>query len=174
MRYRWPSFIALCVGFSIWLEKKKAIFYDFCRKFLFSKSFMRYLNEIHLEDKLKFLKYLFIENEKNFMIYSVRITAIFNLHFRIPIKWYLLQKLCCGNKNNQYICIWPTLWTTNCVRYITENAKVVDVIFKIIKIGLIAKTQNTNEHLCFPTSNLNTMNILDVKTLIMESSLLLR
>lgn len=167
-------FYSVMRGFQYLIGEKKAIFYDFCRKFLFSKSFMCYLNEIHLEDKLKFLKYLFIENEKNFMIYSVRITAIFNLHFRIPIKWYLLQKLCCGNKNNQYICIWPTLWTTNCVQFITENAKVVDVIFKIIKIGLIAKTQNTNEHLCFPTSNLNTMNILDVKTLKMESSLLLR
>lgn len=37
------------------------------------------------------LMYLFIENEINFMIYSVGITTIFNLHFRVLTKWYLLQ-----------------------------------------------------------------------------------
>lgn len=167
-------FYSVMRGFQYLIGEKKSNFLWFLQKIPLFKVFYVLSQWDSFGRQAEILKYLFIENEKNFMIYSVRITAIFNFHFRIPIKWYLLQKLCCGNKNNQYICIWPTLWTTNCVRFITENAKVVDVIFKIIKIGLIAKTQNTNEHLCFPTSNLNTMNILDVKTLKMESSLLLR
>lgn len=71
-----------------------------------------------------------IENEMTFMVnvYSVGITAIFNLQFRIPTKLFHYTDFAVEIKMVSYLHL-ANFVDNKCVRFIRESAKVVDVYF---------------------------------------------